>query len=471
MNRRGKQLLFKLLLTFLVFVGQAAVSRLSGSMALLGSSFHILADAMAMATSVLNSLVASMRHSSVRSRNTFGWARAEVMGKLVNAVFITTLCFIITLEALNRFMKPSPLGRPLALLLAGSMGLIMTLICLLMYWSDSQSSKMERSLRSARRDTAKMDKQDRLVPNVSRNKQQDPQKPEALNTCPGDTVHQVKTKPAVVKPRGISPWVRNVLGSLSVVFTSLLFNAFCGEESICYKNCVSAVEHCHLVHRHPVTAEVTKPRSGVCWPLYVDPTLCLINVFILIHSIFPAMQEATLILLQTVPRHVDLTKLETDLYSISGVLGIHELHVWQLVGNRSVATLHVKCICSESYLDMIRKIRACFQSVGIHAVTVQPEFVSQEIQLFNVDSNTSESLSCELPCSKQCTSKQCCTGPKLSQMTSKCDTSGLDPWDLLTSEATCKPQTQLYSTHTSVSLFFPAAPPLSVDHCLLTLTP
>ncbi|XP_028651801.2 zinc transporter 1-like [Erpetoichthys calabaricus] len=439
MNRRGKQLLFKLLLTFLVFVGQAAVSRLSGSMALLGSSFHILADAMAMATSVLNSLVASMRHSSVRSRNTFGWARAEVMGKLVNAVFITTLCFIITLEALNRFMKPSPLGRPLALLLAGSMGLIMTLICLLMYWSDSQSSKMERSLRSARRDTAKMDKQDRahgLQDSLISHAQASDEQP-TKQACPGDTVHQVKTKPAVVKPRGISPWVRNVLGSLSVVFTSLLFNAFCGEESICYKNCVSAVEHCHLVHRHPVTAEVTKPRSGVCWPLYVDPTLCLINVFILIHSIFPAMQEATLILLQTVPRHVDLTKLETDLYNISGVLGIHELHVWQLVGNRSVATLHVKCICSESYLDMIRKIRACFQSVGIHAVTVQPEFVSQEIQLFNVDSNTGESLSCELPCSKQCTSKQCCTGPKLSPMTSKCDTSGLDPWDLLTSEATC----------------------------------
>ncbi|KAG2468974.1 ZNT1 protein, partial [Polypterus senegalus] len=203
MNRRGKQLLFKLLLTFLVFVGQAAVSRLSGSMALLGSSFHILADAMAMATSVLNSLVASMRHSSVRNRNTFGWARAEVMGKLVNAVFITTLCFIITLEALNRFMKPSPLGRPLALLLAGSMGLIMTLICLLMYWSDSQSSKIERSLRSARRDTATMDKQDRehgLQDSLISHAQASDEQP-TKQACPGDTAPQVKTKPAVVKPR------------------------------------------------------------------------------------------------------------------------------------------------------------------------------------------------------------------------------------------------------------------------------
>ncbi len=35
------------------------------------------------------------------SKNTFGWARAEVLGALVNAVFLVALCFSITVEALK----------------------------------------------------------------------------------------------------------------------------------------------------------------------------------------------------------------------------------------------------------------------------------------------------------------------------------------------------------------------------------
>lgn len=36
------------------------------------------------------------------SKNTFGWARAEVLGALVNAVFLVALCFSITIEACKR---------------------------------------------------------------------------------------------------------------------------------------------------------------------------------------------------------------------------------------------------------------------------------------------------------------------------------------------------------------------------------
>ena len=38
------------------------------------------------------------------SKNTFGWARAEVLGALVNAVFLVALCFSITIEAFKRYL-------------------------------------------------------------------------------------------------------------------------------------------------------------------------------------------------------------------------------------------------------------------------------------------------------------------------------------------------------------------------------
>lgn len=36
------------------------------------------------------------------SKNTFGWARAEVLGALVNAVFLVALCFSIIVESVKR---------------------------------------------------------------------------------------------------------------------------------------------------------------------------------------------------------------------------------------------------------------------------------------------------------------------------------------------------------------------------------
>lgn len=37
------------------------------------------------------------------SKNTFGWARAEVLGALVNSVFLVALCFSILVESLKRY--------------------------------------------------------------------------------------------------------------------------------------------------------------------------------------------------------------------------------------------------------------------------------------------------------------------------------------------------------------------------------
>ncbi len=45
-------------------------------------------------------------------RNTFGWARAEVLGALVNAVFLIALCFTIFVEALVRMMEGEEINDP-----------------------------------------------------------------------------------------------------------------------------------------------------------------------------------------------------------------------------------------------------------------------------------------------------------------------------------------------------------------------
>ncbi len=44
-------------------------------------------------------------------KNTFGWVRAEVLGALVNAVFLLALCFSIFIEAVKRLLEVCKLSR------------------------------------------------------------------------------------------------------------------------------------------------------------------------------------------------------------------------------------------------------------------------------------------------------------------------------------------------------------------------
>lgn len=67
------------------------------------------------------------------SKNTFGWARAEVLGALINAVFLVALCFSILIESLKRIVDPEKLHNPILILVVGIIGLCVNLIGLLLF--------------------------------------------------------------------------------------------------------------------------------------------------------------------------------------------------------------------------------------------------------------------------------------------------------------------------------------------------
>ena len=48
-----------------------------------------------------------------------------------------------------------------------------------------------------------------------------------------------------------------------------------------------------------------------------------------------------MVLLQSVPHHVNVQELSNTIGSISGVLGVHELHVWRLTNEVVIGSVHV----------------------------------------------------------------------------------------------------------------------------------
>ena len=69
-------------------------------------------------------------------KNTFGWIRAEVVGALVNAVFLLALCFTIFVEGLQRLVVTETIENPQLLLIVGSMGLLINIIGLILFGGD-----------------------------------------------------------------------------------------------------------------------------------------------------------------------------------------------------------------------------------------------------------------------------------------------------------------------------------------------
>lgn len=55
------------------------------------------------------------------------------------------------------------------------------------------------------------------------------------------------------------------------------------------------------------------------------------------------VQESAMILLQTVPTHIQIDDLQRKLVrEVEGVIAVHEFHIWQLAGDRIIASAHIQ---------------------------------------------------------------------------------------------------------------------------------
>lgn len=44
------------------------------------------------------------------------------------------------------------------------------------------------------------------------------------------------------------------------------------------------------------------------------------------------------------------------LQKIPGIQAIHDLHIWQLTGDRIVASVHVQCANAEKYITIVQSV-------------------------------------------------------------------------------------------------------------------
>ena len=121
------------------------------------------------------------------------------------------------------------------------------------------------------------------------------------------------------------------------------------------------------------------------------------------------MKNSGLILLQSVPAGVKLQDVKHDMEKVSltfertttpllclmtrikieGILGVHELHIWQLNQQKSLASAHITIDKSsmESFMSIAQTVNECLHEYGIHSTTLQPEFISVPREAFATPSS------------------------------------------------------------------------------------
>src|SRR6266699_4168504 len=109
-GEHSRSLVIVMLVTIAVAVAEAAGAWVSGALVLLADAAHMAADAGGVGLSLLAVLFATRPPTP---RRTFGYARAEILAAMLNAVVLFGMSVFIVAEAIRRLVSPPAVESPL----------------------------------------------------------------------------------------------------------------------------------------------------------------------------------------------------------------------------------------------------------------------------------------------------------------------------------------------------------------------
>ncbi|MBM3461116.1 MAG: cation transporter [Armatimonadetes bacterium] len=110
---------------------------------------------------------------------------------------------------------------------------------------------------------------------------------------------------------------------------------------------------------------------------FVDPAIGVLISLLIAAGAWRILQDATLVLMEGVPRNINVETLVERILSLPGVRGVHDVHVWCIASGFPLLTCHVHLdetdvVTSAAVMNEIKDtVRKEF---GIDHCTLQPEW-------------------------------------------------------------------------------------------------
>ena len=363
------------------------------SLALVADSFHMFNDILSLIVALWAVTVSDSGSSPTFS---YGLQRAEVLGALINAVFLLALCVTIILEAIERFINPPEISNPVLILVVGILGLLSNIVGLFLFHehghSHGGSSESEHSHEHSHHDV------ERQPLSMSQ------MLPEAIIAR---EEHRLMSQNVSYGATGSHNHSHGNSDTAPSSENDVVASNVHEPHSHSHDTIPNDLETDHNEHHHAkpkVQAAPTRSmnmegvflhvlgdalgnvgviitalfiwKTNYWWRFYSDPMVSLFITAIIFSTAIPLCIRASKVLLQATPSSINGAEVAEDIMSLPGVEDIHDLHIWQLSEHQMIATLHVTVNTPPiEFTKLAKSIQECFAGYGIPTLTIQPEFV------------------------------------------------------------------------------------------------
>jgi cobalt-zinc-cadmium efflux system protein len=106
----------------------------------------------------------------------------------------------------------------------------------------------------------------------------------------------------------------------------------------------------------------------------IDPILSLVIALLILASTIHLLREALHVLMEGVPRSLQLEEVGRLLARIEGVHSVHDLHIWNISSGKVALSAHLDVADLSNWPGLLEQARQKLQErYGIDHVTLQPE--------------------------------------------------------------------------------------------------
>lgn len=317
----ARRLICMATLTLVFAVGEIIAGVLVGSLAVLADAFHMVSDLIALVVGYVALRVSGRTNTKSMS---YGWSRAEVIGGLINGVFLLSVTVFIVLEAVTRFIEIPEIKDPVIMIIVGGAGLAVNVIGLIMFAGHAHVGHSHGHPHG--------------------------------HSHGG---HKGHAEEGAAAPDGEKEAPKRKVTNLNLhgLFLHVLGDALGSVIAIIVGICIKFI----------------RPN----WKFYLDPILSLVISVVILNTSVPLVRSCVKILMQGVPDNVDLEQLLGELQKVEGACNVHDLHVWQLTMKSHVGTVHIACRKDTDFMSLAGRVKRILHKHNIHATTIQPEFISQ----------------------------------------------------------------------------------------------
>lgn len=402
-----------LALDTLFFLTEIIVGNYVKSLVLIVDSFHVLNDILSLIVALYAAKIS--KKTKFSSKYSYGWQRAEILGALINGVFLISLCLSIFIEALQRFFYVEEISDPILVLIVGCAGVFVNFIGLTLFYEHGHGHGHSHGHKEK---TGSID---------------------LISTKEGDEiyVHPAKARQSILlAAKNSSAFLsddQHDNDSISIITESAISNDVNENNNLDddnnnsnnkEKNSTKSLDNDnnnnlssslqghkeHKEHHHKnlnmngillhvlgdfannlgvIAVALFIHFTNFSWKYYADPIVSIIIAAVILSSAIPLVRSASFVLLQAVPSDVSIDNIRDKLKAVEGVVSVHELHIWQLSDTKIIASVHV-LLSSRDYMLISSKIRKTLHSYGIHSATIQPEFVKFDEKTTNSDNENND---------------------------------------------------------------------------------